>query len=48
MAAFLAAAAATGGTVTVPYWPGVTTQPGAQIADVLRERFGKYKEPRIL
>ena len=36
-AAFLAAAAATGGTVTVPYWPAVTTQPGAQIADVLRE-----------
>ncbi|GAB05872.1 3-phosphoshikimate 1-carboxyvinyltransferase [Gordonia amarae] len=36
-AAFLAAAAATGGTVTVPYWPTVTTQPGAQIADVLRD-----------
>lgn len=36
-AAFLAAAAATGGTVTVPHWPTVTTQPGAQIADVLRD-----------
>ncbi|HMS74092.1 MAG: 3-phosphoshikimate 1-carboxyvinyltransferase [Gordonia sp.] len=36
-AAFLAAAAATGGTVTVPYWPAVTTQPGAQITDVLRD-----------
>ena len=33
----LAAAAATGGTVTVPYWPAVTTQPGAQITDVLRD-----------
>ncbi|ACY22778.1 3-phosphoshikimate 1-carboxyvinyltransferase [Gordonia bronchialis DSM 43247] len=34
-AAFLAAAAVTGGTVRVPYWPVVTTQPGARIADVL-------------
>ncbi|MCX2754511.1 3-phosphoshikimate 1-carboxyvinyltransferase [Gordonia sp. 4N] len=34
-AAFLAAAAVTGGTVRVPYWPAVTTQPGARIADVL-------------
>ncbi|ETA06741.1 3-phosphoshikimate 1-carboxyvinyltransferase [Gordonia alkanivorans CGMCC 6845] len=34
-AAFLAAAAVTGGEVRVPYWPAVTTQPGARIADVL-------------
>ncbi|MCH5642323.1 MULTISPECIES: 3-phosphoshikimate 1-carboxyvinyltransferase [unclassified Gordonia (in: high G+C Gram-positive bacteria)] len=34
-AAFLAAAAVTGGTVRVPYWPAVTTQPGARIADIL-------------
>ncbi|MEP9393759.1 3-phosphoshikimate 1-carboxyvinyltransferase [Gordonia sp. VNQ95] len=36
-AAFLAAAAATGGRVGVPRWPAVTTQPGAQIADILAE-----------
>ncbi|WP_244970739.1 3-phosphoshikimate 1-carboxyvinyltransferase [Gordonia jinghuaiqii] len=36
-AAFLAAAAVTGGIVRVPYWPAVTTQPGARIADVLAE-----------
>jgi len=34
-AAFLAAAAATGGAVSVPRWPEHTTQPGAQIVDVL-------------
>ncbi|GAC66695.1 3-phosphoshikimate 1-carboxyvinyltransferase [Gordonia soli] len=34
-AAFLAAAAATGGRITVPRWPATTTQPGARIADVL-------------
>ncbi|MGZ8176666.1 3-phosphoshikimate 1-carboxyvinyltransferase [Williamsia sp. SKLECPSW1] len=34
-AAFLAAAAATGGSVSVPHWPARTTQPGAQIVDVL-------------
>lgn len=34
-AAFLAAAAVTGGVVRVPYWPAVTTQPGARMADVL-------------
>ncbi|MDL9936741.1 3-phosphoshikimate 1-carboxyvinyltransferase [Gordonia sp. ABSL1-1] len=34
-AAFLAAAAVTGGEIRVPYWPAVTTQPGVQIADVL-------------
>ncbi|NMO00214.1 3-phosphoshikimate 1-carboxyvinyltransferase [Gordonia sp. TBRC 11910] len=33
--AFLAAAAATGGTVSVPRWPASTTQPGAQIVDLL-------------
>ncbi|WP_439029686.1 3-phosphoshikimate 1-carboxyvinyltransferase [Gordonia terrae] len=36
-AAFLAAAAVTGGVVRVPHWPAVTTQPGARIADVLAE-----------
>lgn len=36
-AAFLAAAAATGGTVSVPHWPTRTTQPGAQIVDVLEQ-----------
>ncbi|GAA1480007.1 3-phosphoshikimate 1-carboxyvinyltransferase [Gordonia sinesedis] len=36
-AAFLAAAAVTGGTVGIPNWPVVTTQPGAQIVDVLVE-----------
>ncbi|MGC4933665.1 3-phosphoshikimate 1-carboxyvinyltransferase [Gordonia sp. DT30] len=36
-AAFLAAAAATGGAVSVPRWPALTTQPGAQIADILAE-----------
>ncbi|GAB16499.1 3-phosphoshikimate 1-carboxyvinyltransferase [Gordonia effusa NBRC 100432] len=36
-AAFLAAAAATGGTVSVPRWPATTTQPGAQIVDLLAQ-----------
>lgn len=36
-AAFLAAAAATGGTVSVPHWPTRTMQPGAQIVDVLEQ-----------
>lgn len=36
-AAFLAAAAATGGKVSVPRWPAETTQPGTQIADILAE-----------
>ncbi|MCP2177497.1 3-phosphoshikimate 1-carboxyvinyltransferase [Williamsia maris] len=36
-AAFLAAAAATGGSVSVPSWPTHTTQPGAQIVDILVE-----------
>ncbi|MEE4021666.1 3-phosphoshikimate 1-carboxyvinyltransferase [Gordonia sp. PKS22-38] len=36
-AAFLAAAAVTNGSVTVPRWPSATTQPGAQIVDVLAE-----------
>jgi 3-phosphoshikimate 1-carboxyvinyltransferase len=35
-APFLAAAAITGGTVTVPNWPRVTLQPGDAIRDVLR------------
>ncbi|GAB09977.1 3-phosphoshikimate 1-carboxyvinyltransferase [Gordonia araii NBRC 100433] len=34
-AAFLAAAAAIGGSVSVPRWPGRTTQAGAQIVDIL-------------
>ncbi|MFT4200798.1 3-phosphoshikimate 1-carboxyvinyltransferase [Gordonia sp. (in: high G+C Gram-positive bacteria)] len=34
-AAFLAAAAAVGGTVRVPRWPAQTTQPGAQFVDIL-------------
>jgi 3-phosphoshikimate 1-carboxyvinyltransferase len=34
-AAFLAAAAATGGEVSVPRWPAKTTQPGAVIVDIL-------------
>ncbi|MFT4043592.1 MAG: 3-phosphoshikimate 1-carboxyvinyltransferase [Gordonia sp. (in: high G+C Gram-positive bacteria)] len=36
-AAFLAAAAATGGSIGVPRWPATTTQPGAQIVDILVE-----------
>ncbi len=38
-APFLAAAAITGGTVTVPHWPATTHQPGDQIRDIL-QRFG--------
>jgi 3-phosphoshikimate 1-carboxyvinyltransferase len=34
-APFLAAAAVTGGAVTVPHWPGATHQPGAAIPDIL-------------
>ena len=33
---FLAAAAVTGGTVRIPYWPVSTTQPGDAIRDVLQ------------
>ncbi len=36
-AAFLAAAAVTGGSVNVPRWPAETTQPGAEIVPILRE-----------
>jgi 3-phosphoshikimate 1-carboxyvinyltransferase len=36
---FLAAAAVTGGTVTIPYWPAVTTQPGDAFREIA-ERFG--------
>lgn len=32
---FLAAAAVTGGTVTIPQWPAATTQPGAEIRPIL-------------
>ncbi|MFC0439023.1 3-phosphoshikimate 1-carboxyvinyltransferase [Kutzneria buriramensis] len=38
-AAFLAAGAVTGGSITVPDWPLVTTQPGDEMRDVL-ERMG--------
>lgn len=34
-AAFLAAAAVTGGSVSVPRWPETTTQPGAEIVSIL-------------
>jgi 3-phosphoshikimate 1-carboxyvinyltransferase len=33
--AFLAAAAATGGEVTIPDWPDITDQPGAAVPDLL-------------
>ncbi|AZG48490.1 3-phosphoshikimate 1-carboxyvinyltransferase [Gordonia insulae] len=36
-AAFLAAGAVTRGAITVPRWPATTTQPGAQIVDILSE-----------
>jgi 3-phosphoshikimate 1-carboxyvinyltransferase len=35
-APFLAAAAITGGTVTIPMWPGRTLQPGDAIREILR------------
>lgn len=38
-APFLAAAAVTGGTVTIPNWPSKTNQPGDHIRDIL-QRFG--------
>ncbi|MFP5283483.1 MAG: 3-phosphoshikimate 1-carboxyvinyltransferase [Actinomycetes bacterium] len=38
-APFLAAAAVTGGSVTVPHWPTDTTQPGDHLRDIL-ELFG--------
>ena len=44
-AAFLAAAAITGGAVTVPHWPGSTEQPGDAIHDILT-RFGAEAELR--
>jgi 3-phosphoshikimate 1-carboxyvinyltransferase len=34
---FLAAAAMTGGEVTIPHWPLTTTQPGASIAEILTQ-----------
>ena len=42
-APFLAAALVTGGRVTVPDWPGVTTQPGAQL-DRLLTAMGAHVE----
>ena len=42
-APFLAAAAATGGRVTVPHWPATTLQPGDQLRDILA-RFGAEVE----
>ena len=38
-APFLAAAAITGGSVTIPHWPTRTHQPGDQLRDIL-QRFG--------
>ena len=38
-APFLAAAAITGGTVTVPNWPSATIQPGDAIREIL-QHFG--------
>ena len=35
-AAFLAAAAITGGSISVPRWPATTTQPGAEIVTILQ------------
>jgi 3-phosphoshikimate 1-carboxyvinyltransferase len=34
---FLAAAAVTGGEVTIPHWPLTTTQPGASFAEILTQ-----------
>lgn len=42
-AVFLAAAAITGGTVTVSHWPRQTNQPGAVIAEILTA-FGAHVE----
>jgi 3-phosphoshikimate 1-carboxyvinyltransferase len=41
-AAFLAAAVATGGEVTVPGWPAVTTQPGAELPELLTAMGGSW------
>jgi 3-phosphoshikimate 1-carboxyvinyltransferase len=40
--AFLAAAVVTGGAVTVPGWPAVTTQPGAELPALLAAMGGSY------
>lgn len=41
--AFLAAAVATGGTVTIPGWPAVTTQPGAVLPELLTAMGATYE-----
>lgn len=41
--AFLAAAVATGGEVTIPGWPVTTTQPGAQLPALLAAMGGSYQ-----
>lgn len=41
--AFLAAAVATGGTVTVPGWPRATTQPGAVLPELLTAMGAAYE-----
>lgn len=41
--AFLAAAVATGGTVTIPGWPAATTQPGAVLPELLTAMGATYK-----
>ena len=41
--AFLAAAVATGGTVTVPGWPTATTQPGALLPELLEAMGASYE-----
>ncbi|MGH3745001.1 MAG: 3-phosphoshikimate 1-carboxyvinyltransferase, partial [Mycobacteriales bacterium] len=41
--AFLAAAVATGGTVTIPGWPATTTQPGALLPELLAAMGASYE-----
>jgi 3-phosphoshikimate 1-carboxyvinyltransferase len=41
--AFLAAAVATGGTVTIPGWPTTTTQPGALLPELLTSMGATYQ-----
>lgn len=42
-AVFLAAAMVTGGSVTIPYWPTQTTQPGDQIRQVFEQMGAKIE-----
>ncbi|HEX7355436.1 MAG TPA: 3-phosphoshikimate 1-carboxyvinyltransferase [Mycobacteriales bacterium] len=41
--AFLAAAVATGGTVTIPAWPAATSQPGAVLPELLTAMGASYE-----